>query len=247
MYAEAAIKAGKHVFVEKPHAIDPVGVRRMADVCKLAEEEGTQPPLRACRAASTTAGRKPSSGFTTAPSATWWPMQSMFLRGPYRLEPRQPNVSEDRSSSSATGTTSCWLSGDDVPQSLVHNIDRMSWIMKEEIARLGLRAGRPFGLVRRGLRRHVRPPHGRLRVRERHPSVRPLPHPGRHATATAATSSWAPKGQCHLADCRITGETNWQFDEPAEQSLRGRTDGPDRSRPRTASRSTAASTWPTPR
>ena len=28
MYSEAAIKAGKHVFVEKPHAIDPVGVRR---------------------------------------------------------------------------------------------------------------------------------------------------------------------------------------------------------------------------
>ncbi len=24
-----------------------------------------------------------------------------------------------------------WLSGDDVPQSLVHNVDRMSWIMKE--------------------------------------------------------------------------------------------------------------------
>ena len=29
VYLEAAIEAGKHVFVEKPHAIDPVGVRRL--------------------------------------------------------------------------------------------------------------------------------------------------------------------------------------------------------------------------
>jgi myo-inositol 2-dehydrogenase/D-chiro-inositol 1-dehydrogenase len=31
-YSEEAIKAGKHVFVEKPHGIDPVGVRRMQGV-----------------------------------------------------------------------------------------------------------------------------------------------------------------------------------------------------------------------
>jgi len=40
MYAEAAIKAGKHVFVEKPHGIDPVGVRRMQAACDLAKQKG---------------------------------------------------------------------------------------------------------------------------------------------------------------------------------------------------------------
>ena len=25
-----------------------------------------------------------------------------------------------------------WLSGDDVPQSLVHNMDRVAWVLKEE-------------------------------------------------------------------------------------------------------------------
>ncbi len=40
MYSEAAIKAGKHVFVEKPHAIDPVGVRRVEAVARLAEKKG---------------------------------------------------------------------------------------------------------------------------------------------------------------------------------------------------------------
>ena len=39
MYAEAAIQAGKHVFVEKPHAIDPVGCRRMQAAADLAKKK----------------------------------------------------------------------------------------------------------------------------------------------------------------------------------------------------------------
>jgi predicted dehydrogenase len=38
-YAQEAVNAGKHVFVEKPHAIDPAGCRRLAEVCKLAEQK----------------------------------------------------------------------------------------------------------------------------------------------------------------------------------------------------------------
>ena len=39
MYAEAALKAGKHVFVEKPHGIDPVGIRRIRAACELAKSK----------------------------------------------------------------------------------------------------------------------------------------------------------------------------------------------------------------
>ena len=38
-YAEQAVRAGKHVFVEKPHAIDPAGCLRLQRVCKLAKEK----------------------------------------------------------------------------------------------------------------------------------------------------------------------------------------------------------------
>ena len=39
VYLRPAIAAGKHVFVEKPHAIDPVGVREVAAACELAKQK----------------------------------------------------------------------------------------------------------------------------------------------------------------------------------------------------------------
>jgi predicted dehydrogenase len=57
-------------------------------------------------------------------------MQSMFLRGPYRVYERPESMPETEYQF-YNWYHFRWLSGDDVPQSLVHNVDRMSWIMKE--------------------------------------------------------------------------------------------------------------------
>jgi len=84
MYAEAAVKAGKHVFVEKPHGIDPVGVRRMQAACDLAREKGVSLvsglQSRFRRGWQETVARihDGAIGEVTA-------IQSMFLRGPYGL------------------------------------------------------------------------------------------------------------------------------------------------------------------
>ena len=131
MYTEAAIKAGKHVFVEKPHAIDPPGIRRIEAACQLAKEKGVSV----------------MSGLQSRWSLGWQDimkrihdgeigeivaMQSMFLRGPYGLHARKPGLSEIQYHFS-NWYHFCWLSGDDVTQSLVHNVDRMSWAMKDEL------------------------------------------------------------------------------------------------------------------
>jgi hypothetical protein len=40
LHARTAIEAGKHVFVEKPHAIDPVGIKTLRATCELAIAKG---------------------------------------------------------------------------------------------------------------------------------------------------------------------------------------------------------------
>ena len=96
MYAEAAIKAGKHVFVEKPHAIDPVGVRRM-------QAAASWPRRRDCRSSPGLQSRFHTGWQETVKRihdgaiGDIVAMQSMFLRGPYRVYKRpDPNMTETR-------------------------------------------------------------------------------------------------------------------------------------------------------
>ena len=105
MYAEAAIKAGKHVFVEKPHAIDPVGCRRMQAACDLAKQKklsivsGLQSRFHAGFQECVKRIHDGAIGDVVA-------IQSMFLRGPYQARRAAIRSSPRPSTSSATGTTS---------------------------------------------------------------------------------------------------------------------------------------------
>jgi len=131
MYAEAAIQAGKHVFVEKPHGIDPVGVRRMQAVADLAKEKGLS-LVSGLHSRFHAGFRETVARIHDGAIGDVVAMQSMFLRGPYRLMDREPDLTETQYQF-RNWYHFRWLSGDDVTQSLVHNVDRMSWIMREEM------------------------------------------------------------------------------------------------------------------
>jgi predicted dehydrogenase len=130
MYAEAAIKAGKHVFVEKPHGIDPVGVRRMEAACAVAREKKLS-ILSGLQSRWHSGWKETVKRIHDGAIGDVVAIQSMFLRGPYRLNPREPSLSET-AYQFRNWYHFCWLSGDDVPQSLVHNMDRVAWVLKEE-------------------------------------------------------------------------------------------------------------------
>ena len=56
-------------------------------------------------------------------------IEENFLRPPYVVVSREPGLNEIQWQCS-TQYHFTWLSGDDVPQSLVHNLDRASWVLK---------------------------------------------------------------------------------------------------------------------
>jgi myo-inositol 2-dehydrogenase / D-chiro-inositol 1-dehydrogenase len=211
MYAEAAVRAGKHVFVEKPHGIDPVGVRRMQAVCELAKEKKLSilPGLqsRHHRGWQETVKRIHDGAIGDVVA-----IQSMFLRGPYRLNPRDASLSET-AHQFRNWYHFCWLSGDDVPQSLVHNMDRVAWILREETPKwaFGL-AGRSasFGEIFGDMFDH------HTVVYEYASGVRvyALCRTQERCYGNSSDIIMGTKGTCHLGSCKIEGTTPWKYKGP---------------------------------
>ena len=118
-------------------------------------------------------------------------MQVMFLRGPYQTVTRNPAYTETQYQFS-NWYHFCWLSGDDVTQSLVHNMDRAAWILKEEMPQwcfgLGGRSA-SYGELYGDMFDHHTVVYEYASGRGSTPSAARRTTP----TATRATSSWAPR------------------------------------------------------
>jgi predicted dehydrogenase len=127
LHAMTAIQAGKHVFVEKPHGIDPAGIKLMQKAAELAKQKGLcivsglQSRYHTGYAETIQRIHDGAIGDVVA-------IEENFLRAPYVIIDRKQGLSELQWQCS-TQYHFRWLSGDDVPQSLVHNLDRSSWVM----------------------------------------------------------------------------------------------------------------------
>lgn len=211
MYAEAAIAAGKHVFVEKPHAIDTPGLKRLERALKMAKEKNL------CLV----------SGLHSRFNVPWQEtmkrihdgaigeivtLQGTFLRGPYGLVGRNPSLSETQYQFS-NWYHFAWLSGDDVTQSLVHNVDRACWAMQEVMPKhafgLGGRAT-SFGEIFGDMFDHNTAVYEYASGARAYMMCR---------TANGCYDSYADyiqgtKGRCDLNACAISGENPWQYRGP---------------------------------
>jgi predicted dehydrogenase len=128
LHMYAAIQAGKHVFVEKPHAIDPAGIKVVEAACELARRKNLR-VLSGLQSRYTAAYRETIQRIHDGAIGEVAAIQEKFLRPPYVLYPRQPGLTEVEWQGSNQYHFH-WLSGDDVPQSLVHNLDRASWVLR---------------------------------------------------------------------------------------------------------------------
>ncbi len=208
LHLMAAVQAGKHVFVEKPHGIDPAGVRLTQEACNLAREKklcvvsGLQSRFHAGYEETVKRIQDGAIGQIVS-------MEENFLRAPYRVVERKAELSELLWQCS-TQYHFRWLSGDDVPQSLVHNMDRASWAMGNAVPE------KCHGLG--GRSSMVETKYGD--VFDHHSVVYVFPNGVRvYAFCRTTTGCYdessslvfGSKGKASITGCRITGETTWRW------------------------------------
>jgi predicted dehydrogenase len=210
-YAEEAIKAGRHVFIEKPHAIDPAGCLRHKRVCEMAEQKGRS-IVSGHESRYSLPYQEQTRRIHDGAIGQIVAVQSMFLRAPYRVIPRDPQLNETEYQFS-NWYHFRWLSGDDVSQSLVHNLDRMRWVLREENPTwcfgLGGRSS-SFGEVYGDMFDH-----GTV-VYELASGPRIY---AMCQTRANCYGKWddiimGTKGVCHWTACRIEGEKPWRYEGP---------------------------------
>jgi myo-inositol 2-dehydrogenase / D-chiro-inositol 1-dehydrogenase len=126
-HVEAAIKAGKHVFMEKPCAVDPVGARSVMVSAERAKQQGL------CIVSGTI--RRVQKDFME----TWRRVKNgeigeivsaHIIRngGSLWVIKRQPGMT-DMEYMLRNWANFCWLSGDHIVEQFIHEIDVMNWYL----------------------------------------------------------------------------------------------------------------------
>ena len=131
LYMKSAIEAGKHVFVEKPHAIDPLGIKVVAQACQLAREKNLG-VLSGLHSRYEPSIRETIQRVLDGQIGEIVSIEENFIRGPYGSTRRPNGNLRELEVQYGNQYRFSWLCGDDVTQSLVHNLDRASWALKEK-------------------------------------------------------------------------------------------------------------------
>ncbi len=123
-----AVEAGKHVFVEKPCAVDPSGVRSVIESGEMAKARGLS------IVAGTQYRRQPSyveaiKRIHDGRIGEVVGASEYYLTGPIWLRPRKPGMS-DMEWQCRNWYYFTWLSGDHIVEQFVHNLDTIDWVMQ---------------------------------------------------------------------------------------------------------------------
>ena len=210
---KAAVDAGKHVFCEKPCAIDMPGVRMALAASEDAKKKNLSLVSGLCWRYDLGV-REMIKRVQDGQIGEIIAIQENYLRGPYVLRERKKEWSEMEYQIQNWYHFN-WLSGDDPAQSLIHNFTVTSWAMGDvpPLKRLG--DGRTPGVRRAELRRRVRPPGHRPPVRQRRAHLRLLPRHPRLLRQQLERRFSAPRAATFSpSKPYIEGEKPWRYKGP---------------------------------
>jgi len=130
MHLRAAIEAGKHVFAEKPVAVDAPGVRSVLESCKLAQEKKLSVVSGLCLRYDG-ANRDVISKIHSGAIGRIVAMQANDYRGAIWVNPRTPEQT-DMEYQMRNWYYFSWLSGDFNVEQHVHMLDLCNWAMNDK-------------------------------------------------------------------------------------------------------------------
>ncbi|MCH5596793.1 Gfo/Idh/MocA family protein [Niabella ginsengisoli] len=123
IHFEEAVKQGKHVFMEKPVATDPAGIKKVLDVAEIAKQKKLNVVVGLQRRYQNSYRelfkRKDLIGDITSAQA-WWNNDGVWVKE------RQPNQTE-MEYQMRNWYYFNWLCGDHIVEQHVHNIDVINW------------------------------------------------------------------------------------------------------------------------
>jgi len=140
LHFEAAVKAGKHVFMEKPVATDAPGVRRVLEANKIAKEKKLAVAVGLQRHhqsdyKSTIKMLKEGAIGDIILTRAYWNGDGVWTRN------RQPNQTELEYQLNNWYYFN-WLSGDHICEQHIHNLDVINWLMDSPPAEAQGQGGR---------------------------------------------------------------------------------------------------------
>jgi predicted dehydrogenase len=126
LHFEAAINAGKHVFMEKPCATDPAGVQRVLAAAEKAKTKKLNVVVGLQRHYQTSYRelmKRLKDGMVgdIISASAWWNNDGVWVN------PRKPNMTE-MEYQMRNWYYFNWLCGDHITEQHIHNIDVINWI-----------------------------------------------------------------------------------------------------------------------
>jgi len=138
---KAAIAAGKHVFAEKPLAVDSAGIRSVLETAAMAKQKNLASLVGFCWRYNT--GMVPAfNKIKDGAIGDVVSAQTTYHTSTLSRRPRQPKWS-DLEFQMRNWWHFTWISGDHIVEQAIHSVDRLAWAMNDKMpARVNCLGGR---------------------------------------------------------------------------------------------------------